>query len=973
MARLGDILLRNIQIMMFLMIIVNPVLGQGGGVVKGKLTDALNGEPLAYANVALKGTTTGTVTLEDGTYMLTGVRKGTYILVFSYLGYKTIEQEITVTTKEELVRDGALYMESIMGEEVVVTAMARGQTAAINQQLNSSTIVNVVSKEKIMELPDQNAAETVGRLPGVSLVRDGGEGTKVTLRGMAPRFNSITIDGEKIPSTSDQDRSVDLSMFSTDALAGIEFYKALLPDMDGDAIGGQINFTSRTASAGFHGNVRLQTGYNHLNKSFGQYKGSVSLENRFFNNRLGIIVGGGMQRADRSAEGFTGDFASESGTDADGNLIYTVSKFNLTDNQETRYRYNANTTIDLKLDNGSIMFSSNFGQTNREEIRRRRRYRVDASYQEYDLRERHSENMVLSNRLNGKHLFFNQLEFDWAGSWSMTRNHRPYVNTMRFRELAAFDLSSEETYEDIVNSANNNLDATWLRDVYFDDYNVSDNNYTLQANLKLPFKLGRQVKGYVKTGGKYRSKYRENDINRIGSQSIGADIIEDGNHDSSWEIDDVNDRILMSNFQGDYYNEDYGRFFDEKYYLGPGMEAVNGPMLDEDKVDAFRKTYSDYYVVYADKDLADYEAGEDISAGYGMASLTFYDRVTLIGGVRYERTQNNYKSIYGSPSVDEDGNVENLTGLVDTVGSRVLSQWLPMLHLKYDITEWANLRLAVTKSLNRPNFFSLVPWQIISWGEGYAQRGEPNLKHMSAWNYDAILSFYGNFGLFSIGGIYKQVENIDYTLSSWIFDKDDPLYGLELTRPVNSEGTSTIMGFELDLQSNLRFLPSPFNGIVVSANYTHLNSETLFPISIVESMDVFPYTSTVTDTVRSGSMPGQVDDILNLSIGYEKGGFSARVSMIYQGESLFVDEEAEMGLLSTSVGIIPEEDNFVGASTRWDLVIKQKFSKNWQLFLYVNNFTNVKEETYMAGSLKQLTTSSFVYGMTVDLGLTYKF
>ena len=329
---------------LLLLFAFSDLAAQGRGGVKGTLNDAQSGEPLVYASVALMGTPIGAVTNNEGFFQLTNIKPGKYTLIFSYLSYHTIEQEIEIKSGEDLVRDGILEMAAIMGQEVVVTAMMRGQTAAMNQQVNANTIVNVVSREKIMELPDQNAAETVARLPGVSLVRDGGEGTKVTLRGMAPRFNTITIDGEKIPSTSDQDRSVDLSMFSTDALAGIEFYKALLPDMDGDAIGGQINFTSRTASGGFHGNARIQTGYNNLSKAFGQYKGSVLFENRFFNDRIGVIVGGGMQKADRSSEGYTGDYATDLGLDAEGNRIFTVSKLNVSRNQETRYRYNANTT-----------------------------------------------------------------------------------------------------------------------------------------------------------------------------------------------------------------------------------------------------------------------------------------------------------------------------------------------------------------------------------------------------------------------------------------------------------------------------------------------------------------------------------------------------------------------------------------------------------------------------------------------------
>ncbi len=950
------------------------VSGQTRGEVTGRLTDAANGEPLPFANVAIKGTSLGTVTGDDGYYRLGGLAPGDYTVVFSYLSYHTQEHPVSLEAGETLRLDGVLEMAAIMGEEVVVTAMLRGQSGAINRQVNSSTIVNVVSKEKIMELPDQNAAETVARLPGVSLVRDGGEGTKVTLRGMAPRFNTITIDGVKVPSTSDQDRSVDLSMFSTDALSGIEFYKALLPDMDGDAIGGQINFTSRTASGGFHGNARVQTGYNHLTKAFGQYRGSVSFENRFFNDRLGVILGGGVQKADRSSEGYTGEYATDLGTDADGNLIFTVGKLNLTHNLETRYRYNANATVDLKLDHGSIVFSSNFGQTDREDIRRRRRYRVESSYQEHDFRERHSTNLVLSNRLNGEHRLFGVLELDWAGSWSFSTNNKPFVSTMSFRELGAFNANPERSYEDVILAAKDNLDATWLKWVYFDTYDVRDDNYTLQTNLKYPFRLGRQVQGYLKTGAKYRHKYRVNDISRLWTQHfVGQDIIADGREDPSWDVNYTQNWVLMSSFLGDEYDEDYFRFFDNRYFLGPGPGDVNGPLIDAEKVEAFRNDYADYYVVEPTIDLSDYEAGENITAWYGMTSLTFFNRIDLIAGARYERTENSYRSIYGSPRVDEDGTVINVTGLVDTVGNRVLDQWLPMFHLKFNMTDWANLRLAATRSLNRPNFFSLVPWEIVNRGESYAERGEPNLEHMTAWNYDAILSLYGKFGLFSLGGFYKEVENIDYTLTSRIFDPEDPIYGLTLTRPVNAEGLSTILGFEVDLQSNFRFLPAPFNGIVISANYTHLQSETFYPISIIETLDVFPYTSTVIDTIRSGNMPGQVDNLLNLSIGYERKGFSARISMIYQGESLFVDEEAEIGRLARSVGAVPAKDNYVGATTRWDLVVKQRIKKSYEVFLYVNNLTNVKEQTFIAGSKNKLLTSNFVYGTTVDIGFAYRF
>lgn len=966
---------RRFILLIGLLIIGFQVHAQSKGSIAGKLTDAGNGEPLMFANVSIEGTAIGTVTDDKGDYRLTNLDAGDHVIIFSYLSYETQPNNITILEGQEIILNGSLKMESIMGEEIIVTGMLRGQSAAINQQIKANTIVNVVSKDKIMELPDQNAAETVGRLPGVALVRDAGEGSKVILRGMAPRLNSITIDGERIPSTDNQDRSVDLSMFSTDALSGIEFYKALRPDMDGDAIGGQINFTTRKARGGFHGNMRAQTGYNSLKKDLGQYKASLSLENRFFQDKLGVIIGGGIQKANRSSEGYTGGWSNELGLDTSGTTIFSVSKLNVTDQIETRYRYNANAALDYQLKNGEIMFTSSFGQTNRSDVRRRRRYRADASYQEYDFREREMNNRVVSNRLSGTHKLPTNTTIDWATSLSSTSNQRPFVHTFRFREIGAYVANPERTYDDIIDAAKNNLDETWLKDVYFDTYDVKDNNFTVQANVSHNFRLSDQISVQVKGGGKYRDKQRDYDVNRIWTEHfVGQAILNDSTEDPSWDINREQQWILMNNFTGDYYANDFGRSFDKPYFIGPGGNDVNGPHLDPGKIEEFRNRYQDYYVIYPIVDASDYKAGEKVYAGYFMADINLSDRVNLLGGLRYEQTVNSYNSIFGTPQIDEDGNVINKTGLVDTVGTKTHKQWLPMFHLKVNMFEWADIRLAATKSLSRPNFFNLVPWERINPGDGIAERGEPNLQQMTAWNYDAILSFYGNFGLFTVGGFYKEINNIDYTLTSRIFDAESPINGMSLTRPVNSDLPSTMLGFEIDLQSNFRFLPSPFDGIVISANYTHLKSETFFPISLIETLDVFPYTSTVNDTIRSGVMPGQVNDLVNLSLGYEKKGFTARISMVYQGASLDASgEEAEIGSLVKSVGVTAELDNITGSSIRWDMSVSQHITKNFQVYLNINNLTNTMETSYLSGSVNPLLTSAFVYGMTADIGLSYKF
>ena len=91
-----------------------------------------------------------------------------------------------------------LSPEAIMGEEVVITMQAKGQRAAINQQLSSNAITNIVSSDKIREVPDVNAAESIGRLPGVSLRRSGGEGNQVVVRGLSPQYTIVEVDGVRL-------------------------------------------------------------------------------------------------------------------------------------------------------------------------------------------------------------------------------------------------------------------------------------------------------------------------------------------------------------------------------------------------------------------------------------------------------------------------------------------------------------------------------------------------------------------------------------------------------------------------------------------------------------------------------------------------------------------------------------------------------------------------------------------------------
>jgi TonB-dependent receptor len=281
-----------------------------------------------------------------------------------------------------------------------------------------------------------------------------------------------------------------------------------------------------------------------------------------------------------------------------------------------------------------------------------------------------------------------------------------------------------------------------------------------------------------------------------------------------------------------------------------------------------------------------------------------------------------------------------------------------MIHLRVKPIEWFDVRLAATKTLSRPNYFNLVPFRKIDFDDRAINEGNPNLLPAIAWNYDVYLSFYNNYGLFTIGGFYKEIDGISYIRTTTI---EEGYYNQwELTSPVNSEYMSTVKGFEIDIQTNLRQLPSPFNGIILYANYARIFSETYFPVRREVGRGGPPFFLPVfVDTVRSGKMPGQTDHLANFTIGYEKGGFTGRLSLFIQPKSLF------------QVGEIEEEDIYTSSYQRWDLALQQELGRGISVFGNINNISNQPEGSYYGKEKFPLEEEFF--GWTAELGVRYKF
>ena len=934
-------LVRGLLVGLFLM---PGVLFAQSGALEGRITDAQTGDPLPGASVHVVGTSLGTATDIEGRYRLVNLEAGERTIRISYVGYQSHEAMVTIAAGETITYDAVLDFGVFEGEEVLVTAQAAGQAAAINQQLSSNTITNVVSAERIQELPDQNAAESVGRLPGISIQRDAGEGQKVIIRGLSPKFNAITVNGERVPSTDGDDRSVDLSMISPDVLAGIEVFKALTPDKDADAIGGAVNLITRRAEPGLRGNVRLQTGYNDHESAYGQFKGSFNASDRVWGNRLGIVGSGSFQRADRSSDVLDAGyiFAREG---EDGGII-SVNNLNLGDRLETRDRYTGGLILDFELPGGNIMLNNFAGYTDREEVRRRKRYRIGSAYTEYDLRDRDIDQYLLTSALSGQH-DFQRFRLSWLGSYARTLQRTPFSNTSRFRELAAFtgDLIEDQGPELIPLGAKSELERTWFFENTTDRVRVNDRNLGTKIDIDVPFTVGNAASGEISLGGKIRDKSRSRNGTRFRSPFGELDDIGQ-EQNGRYELYQ-NQRISISNFLDASF--DPGDYLDGQYEFGPGLDIT--------ALNTFTDEFQSRYIVDMENEAEDYDAGETVQAGYLMAEINIGSRLMVLPGVRYEKTTTDYASFELDGEFDDNGIFRGSINRIS--GGKDYDELLPMLHLRYKVTPQLDVRLAYTKTIARPDYFNLVPWERIIIFENSIERGNPDLKHTVARNFDAYASLYTNrFGLFTVGGFYKKLDDIDYLRVSRIQGGD--FNGFQLTEPVNAEGETTVYGIELDLQTNFRWLPPPLDGLLVNANYAYIFSETFFPFFEIGPRSTEPpFAPTVIDTVRAGRMPGQSDALFNLSIGYEKGGFSGRVSMLYQGLSL------------ETVGTRTELDGFLDDYVRWDAAINQRISRGFTVFLNLNNFTNRAERAFLGS--RSFATNEEYFGWTMDLGVRYRF
>ncbi|HCO82939.1 MAG TPA: hypothetical protein DIT95_05340, partial [Arenibacter sp.] len=311
----------------------------------------------------------GTTTNFDGEYSL-AVNAGNLEIEVSYIGEKTKTINVEINAGETKVVNFELEMEATQLNEIILAGSLDGQIKALNQQKSADNLKNVVSSDQMGKFPDQNSAESLQRVTGVNLQRDEGDGRFILVRGLAPQFTNISINGEQIPSPEGDSRFVALDAIPSNQLASIEITKSITPDMDGDAVGGSVNLKTPTAyKKQLEVSGSLGGEYNNSSEKT-TAQGNVTLSKRTNNDKFGFIVGGSYAPSEKFSERYTFD-----GWDKDN--PEGLDELEITSYEVSRKRIGANATLDYKFsDKSQIYFRTLYSEL--REVEQRRRLKLES-------------------------------------------------------------------------------------------------------------------------------------------------------------------------------------------------------------------------------------------------------------------------------------------------------------------------------------------------------------------------------------------------------------------------------------------------------------------------------------------------------------------------------------------------------------------------------------------------------------------
>lgn len=800
----------------------------GDGIVIGTVKDAAKARSYHGAKIKIRELGLITEANRDGSFRFASIPPGTYTLEISYLGEDTVVQTVMVEDSG-IARTAVVLGSGDTIDEILVRGQRSGQASAINQQRVSDRISSIVSADAIGQFPDQNAAESLQRLPGLSIERDQGEGRFVGIRGIDPNLNNVTINGLNIPSPESGVRSVALDVIPSELIQTLEVSKSVTPDMDGDAIGGSVAVKSVSAfdKPRDTASVTVQASQNDLRdqtspKVSGTFTKKLTPE-------WGVAAA--ISYFDRD---FGSDNVESNGDDELEQRHYTI----------TRERLGSAVNIDYRPDfNNQYFLRTLYSEFSDDEYRQANIFTFDGedSEIERESKDRFESQSILTLALGGEHQL-KTWQLDWQLGYAKSDEDEPNALYYLFKTDNASIESDLNTRRPIVvqNAQAQDLSTYEVDEISFEDNYTKDTESSVKIDVARPMNIGGYV-GEFKMGTKYRSREKDRD-SRI--------TIFDG------DFDDVS----VSQFGAatpDYSLDNFGPGLHRS-----AMRSFFNDNRQDLEVDTLNSEVESRGATYINE--------EDIFAAYAMGSIDI-DKLRIVAGIRYERTDFSTSGMRVELVENEQTDVEEVIN-TPWQAERDYDHWLPSINARYLFSEKLQVRAAYTQTISRPRFEDVAAFQIIESTtedddgvfvtEREAEVGNPELTPYEAQNLDVSLEYYpGDIGVISAGLFYKKIDN--FVVYADVAGTAEWEGFEEVIQPINGD-SADLTGIELS------WVKAFNNGFIVAANATFTDSDA---------------TTFLDGEKFETSLPNQSDRIGNLTVGYEANDFSVRLATTYKSDN----------------------------------------------------------------------------------------
>lgn len=883
-------------------------------IISGKVLDADDKLPLPGAMIQIIGDNKYTVSDYNGRFELLNINIGTYQVTVKYIGYTPITHEITVEQGKNNVLDFALKTSGTELNEVVVGDILKGQAKALNQQKNSKNIGNVISSDQVGRFPDANVGDALKRVPGITMQNDQGEARNIIIRGLAPSLNSVTLNGDRIPSAEGDNRNVQMDLIPSDMISTIEVNKTLTSDMDADAIGGSVNLVTRATPNGERISATLAGGFMPI-REHATYTAGLVYGNRFFDNKLGAVFSGSYNNVNYGSD----DVENEWVKDDFGNEFVQASEIRKYDVQ--RIRRSGSVALDYKFDeNNTIFANAIYNWRDDRENRFRTTYDdIEAIYDGENItgfegrvkrqtkggvdnsrnKNRRLEDQRVQNySIRGEHLINSKLDLDWSANYAKAREYRPGERYIEYRQTG---LEMSQDLSDLrfplVTPTGEAVDQFEFNSVTENTDETSESEFGAKVNIRFPFSIIATEKGRIRTGLRLRMKEKERNNNFFSYEPVNGGM-------------DLLSEVPTSFYDGKNFN--------------PGSKYVPGTFASASFLGSLDLNNSALFDKEADPAeflAVNYNAKENIYAAYVRWDQDFNDKLSMVLGVRVENTHIDYT---GNRVLDE----EELESKINTTNA--YTNVLPSISFQYNATKDLVLRAAATTALARPNYYALAPYVNNIAADKEITAGNPDLDATYSYNYDFMAeNYFKSVGLISGGVFYKRLNDFIYNYSDNQYtdakfaadfpNQANPIPAGENWSFVQSRNGDVVdvYGFEVAFQRQLDFLPGKFlKGFGIYLNYTYTKSKAkgIADEDGNERNDI--------------SLPGTTPHMFNGSLSWENKRFSARISTNFTSD--YLDE----------LGSESYKDSYYDKQFFLDANASYKITSHLRIFAEANNLTN---------------------------------